>query len=181
MRTRLITAGVAVAVALLIIILGSLYTIIVSVALALVSAILCGEYLSAKKLNKDVKLFIPCMLFAFLIPLLSNTEARYIPLFLLFFSVCVISVFFHRTTDTNDAAFALAGVSLISVSLSALNLLVGADPKHAAFWIVFSLGVPWLADTGAYFAGSYLGKHKLCPDISPNKFLSLSLWCTIVS
>jgi phosphatidate cytidylyltransferase len=27
----------------------------------------------------------------------------------------------------------------------------------------------WLADSGGYFAGRYLGKHKLYPLVSPNK------------
>ena len=50
-----------------------------------------------------------------------------------------------------------------------MNTLVWDDPKHAAFWIVICLGIPWLADSAAYFAGSYFGKHKLCPEISPHK------------
>ena len=27
----------------------------------------------------------------------------------------------------------------------------------------------WISDTGAYFAGTFFGKHKLCPEISPKK------------
>lgn len=27
----------------------------------------------------------------------------------------------------------------------------------------------WLADSGAYFVGTFLGRHKLCPNISPKK------------
>lgn len=169
MRTRLISAGVAIVVALFLIILGSFFTIIVTMALALVSAILCGEYLSAKKLNKDIKIFAPGLLFAFLIPLLSGTDVRYIPLYLFVLCLCILSVVFHKTTDTDRVMFALVGVVVITVSLSALNIMVNADPKHAAFWIVLCLGVPWLSDSGAYFAGSYIGKHKLCPNISPNK------------
>lgn len=65
--------------------------------------------------------------------------------------------------------FALTGVTVISVSLSTLNILVGSDPGHAAFWILLSLGVPWIADSAAYFAGSKFGNRKLCPDISPHK------------
>ena len=65
--------------------------------------------------------------------------------------------------------FAVTGVVLLSVSLSALNALVWSDKSHTAFWIVFALGVPWIADSAAYFAGSKFGKRKLCPEISPNK------------
>lgn len=169
MKTRLITAGVAVVVALTLIILGSFFSIVVTISLSLVSVILCGEYLSAKKLNKDLKLFIGSLVFAFLIPMLSFTQARYIPLFLYIFGMCVMSVVFHQKIATEDVMFSLVGVTMISVSLSVLNILVWTDPKHAAFWIVFCLGVPWIADSAAYFAGNYLGKHKLCPGISPHK------------
>ena len=169
MKTRLITSGVAIVVAVALIILSSFFSIVATIALSLVSVILCGEYLSAKKLNKDLKLFIPSLAFALLIPMLSGIKyVCYIPLFIFVFGTCVLSVVFHRSVKTEDMMFSLVGVTLISVSMSALNVLVVTDPTHAAFWLVFCLGVPWIADSAAYFAGSYLGKHKLCPEISPN-------------
>ena len=59
------------------------------------------------------------------------------------------------------------------------SLVYGAMP-WAAIWmlyrdqpgvagIVFVLAVIWSGDTGAYFGGSYLGKHKLAPSLSPKK------------
>lgn len=41
------------------------------------------------------------------------------------------------------------------------------DRGEILFWVIM-LGV-WASDTFAYFAGSAIGKHKLCPTISPNK------------
>ncbi len=38
---------------------------------------------------------------------------------------------------------------------------------YVLFWIM--LVGTWASDSFAYFAGSFLGKHKLCPHISPNK------------
>ena len=37
----------------------------------------------------------------------------------------------------------------------------------AMIWIMF-IGT-WSSDTFAYFTGSAIGRHKLCPSISPNK------------
>ncbi|WP_405343826.1 phosphatidate cytidylyltransferase [Ruminococcus sp.] len=182
MKTRLITSGIGIAVALALIILGSYFNIVITIALSLISVILCGEYLSARKLNKDIKLFATCLFFALIIPLMSYMKEpydryRFIPFYLFVLTMCIFSVVFHRTIKLDDIMFTLAGVSLITVCISLLNVIVwtdagsgaSADSKHTAFWIIFCLGVPWVADSGAYFAGSYLGKHKLCPDISPNK------------
>lgn len=36
-------------------------------------------------------------------------------------------------------------------------------------WLWVALCIPWVADTLAYFTGFFLGKRKLCPDISPKK------------
>ena len=169
MKTRVITASIAAAVAIALIVLGSFFSIVITIALSLVSVIICGEYLSAKKLNKELLLFIPCLVFALLIPLLSMTAVKYIPLYLLVLCLCVIAVVFHQKVKVEDVIFSVSGVLLITVSLSALNILACSDPSHAAFWVIFTLGVPWITDSAAYFAGSKFGKRKLCPNISPNK------------
>lgn len=36
-------------------------------------------------------------------------------------------------------------------------------------FVVYALIVIWMTDTGAYLVGRKIGKHKLWPDISPNK------------
>jgi phosphatidate cytidylyltransferase len=48
--------------------------------------------------------------------------------------------------------------------------LLGRDGGDAGWmWIIMSLAIVWSSDTGAYFAGNALGKHKLAPRVSPNK------------
>jgi phosphatidate cytidylyltransferase len=37
------------------------------------------------------------------------------------------------------------------------------------WWVVAALVVTWGNDTSAYFSGRFLGKHKLYPEVSPNK------------
>lgn len=50
-------------------------------------------------------------------------------------------------------------------ALAALRLL----PNDGAWWVVVALVITWGNDTSAYFAGRFLGKHKLYPEVSPNK------------
>ncbi|RDS81238.1 phosphatidate cytidylyltransferase [Dyella monticola] len=51
--------------------------------------------------------------------------------------------------------------------IAALNIH-GSEP-HGHAWTFLAMLLVWAADTGAYFTGSYLGKRKLAPQISPGK------------
>lgn len=42
-------------------------------------------------------------------------------------------------------------------------------PYDGATFVVLALTLAWLSDTGAYFAGRFLGKHKLYEAVSPKK------------
>ena len=41
--------------------------------------------------------------------------------------------------------------------------------SDGGWWVVAALVITWGNDTAAYFAGRFLGKHKLYPEVSPNK------------
>ncbi len=43
------------------------------------------------------------------------------------------------------------------------------EKRHGLYLVLFVLLCSWLTDTCAYFVGVKLGKHKLCPKISPKK------------
>lgn len=51
--------------------------------------------------------------------------------------------------------------------LAAIALLHRVENGGA--WVVLSMMLAWLGDTGAYFAGKGFGKHKLYPKVSPKK------------
>jgi len=58
-----------------------------------------------------------------------------------------------------------AGTLYIVLPLHAGVELAIAD----APWILYVLGAVFLGDTGAYFVGKAIGRHKLHPKVSPNK------------
>ncbi len=43
------------------------------------------------------------------------------------------------------------------------------DFYHGAKLVLFVCLIVWAADSGAYFSGKSLGKHKMAPAVSPNK------------
>lgn len=48
-------------------------------------------------------------------------------------------------------------------------IAVHADKALGPGFMLFVLVLMWVADSGAYFAGRYLGRHKLAPAVSPGK------------
>ena len=62
------------------------------------------------------------------------------------------------------------GPLYIGAALTTLALLrrdlAGTDGPG---YVVLALGFAWLSDTGGYFAGRFLGKHKLYEAVSPKK------------
>lgn len=65
------------------------------------------------------------------------------------------------------AAHLVTGMIYGGVGLVALSAL--RDLRHGFEWVFCALIVTWGNDTCAYFAGRFLGKHKLYPAVSPNK------------
>ena len=61
----------------------------------------------------------------------------------------------------------LMGVIYISFPLAALVIM--RNDTDGVNWIFMLLSLVVAADTGAYYAGTYFGKHKLCPSVSPGK------------
>ncbi|WP_391088147.1 phosphatidate cytidylyltransferase [Vibrio sp. NH-UV-68] len=46
---------------------------------------------------------------------------------------------------------------------------IDLEPYHGAKLVLYVCLIVWAADSGAYFAGKSLGKHKMAPHVSPNK------------
>ena len=82
--------------------------------------------------------------------------------------------FFHlwRKRDIQKVAQtiggSLAGILYVGLGFSFVTLL-RRDLLHGSGWVLMVLGLCWLSDTGAYFAGRAFGKRKLSPLVSPNK------------
>lgn len=73
--------------------------------------------------------------------------------------------------DRNGDAFgatarSFLGVIYIGVPVAILNILA-IHCGYAVLLLMFAM--IWLNDTGAYLVGSALGKHRLCPRLSPKK------------
>ncbi len=87
--------------------------------------------------------------------------------------LCIIAMFCemvmrHQHVKYQETMFIAAVTLLVSHSLNMLNIMLQRNTFGLAS-VILALCAAWIADTGAYFAGTFFGKHKLCPEISPKK------------
>ena len=80
---------------------------------------------------------------------------------------CMIYGFRLDTVKIKDMAVTLFGAVYVVLSFFFVVLIDRSGSFSSYIWLVFiiSLGT----DTLAYFTGMLIGKHKLCPDLSPKK------------
>jgi phosphatidate cytidylyltransferase len=74
----------------------------------------------------------------------------------------------ERKPFTN-IAFTFLGIIYIAVPFALLNIAVFEDGIYNYQIMWGCLFILWASDTGAYFAGTYLGKRKLFERVSPKK------------
>jgi phosphatidate cytidylyltransferase len=68
---------------------------------------------------------------------------------------------------SRKVAIQTLGTIYIPLSISYL-VLIRQEPLGAE-WVFFIVCVIFAGDTAAYYTGTYWGKHKLCPAVSPGK------------
>jgi phosphatidate cytidylyltransferase len=85
--------------------------------------------------------------------------------------ICAISIpLFHRAPleqSLRDRAMTVFGVLYLGLPLGMLSIT--RLLPQGEWLIFFLLLVTWASDTGAYYVGILLGRHRLAPTISPKK------------
>jgi phosphatidate cytidylyltransferase len=94
------------------------------------------------------------------------TAGTCIAAFMLIFSgyICLDR---HRNVPYERVATLFFGIFYVALLFSFLILIRGLP--HGVTLLFFLLFVTWAGDTGAYLTGRALGKHPLCPRVSPAK------------
>ena len=171
LKPRLLTAIIGIPLIILIIILTELWRPLLPILLSLVTAVMIGEYLYGNKLLKTYIISIPCIVFAAGVCMLAAYKLMffiYIAVFALLMIVFFASIVRHDKINYSDLSYAFTGTALITLGTASIAFLCMRS-LSLSFFFVICFPVPWMADAGAFFAGSLFGKHTLCPNISPKK------------
>ncbi len=169
MLTRIITSIVAIAVFIAVIIFDPL---ILQFAMGIVVAFMLYECSHAMTKSIPVKVISYICGIAVLIGMMCGGSAAMLTICSTVALFMLMTVLQHGKTDHREV-FSMGFMTLyISVFMSYIVKL-RIDFGLCAMLVVFLSA--WGSDTGAYFAGSFLGKHKLIPNVSPKKTVEGSI------
>jgi phosphatidate cytidylyltransferase len=179
---RILTALIAVPI--LIYIIGFTDAVYFDLAVALSATLALEEYFalasqSGVQVYRSWGHFLSLMM---LVAFYLNPNNQSIPFLILCLSAVLFLVLGLRKGEQLHqvlpcAAGTLLGLAYIPASLGLL-IVIRSEVElgsQGSSWIFFLLSVVWFGDTGAYYAGRMLGRHKLAPLISPKKTIEGSL------
>lgn len=182
MKKRIISAIIALAILIPLIILGGKYFI---VGIGLLSVLAYKEFLDLKDNAHEIPdlvkgLGLICMLllvfaeydgYSFMFGL------TYKGLALLFLSLFIPTLFYKNNRYTTKEALYLSGIAVFLGLVFNAIILVRMLSMHK---LIYLIAVAILTDTFAMFTGMLIGKHKLCPKISPKKTIEGSVGGSII-
>lgn len=168
MKTRIISGAVAVVIAIIVLMLHN--TVVLNIAVALLIMGMLFEIFRATDCIKFKETCAICIAYGVVNPF-SNYIGKWFGLVTLAFGLLAFATNLKHFKELKiDKLMIMIGSTiLVCFSMNSLLFIHGMDNKNGLFLVIITLCGAWLADTGAYFAGTFFGKHKLCPNISPKK------------
>jgi len=84
--------------------------------------------------------------------------------------LALLAICLRKEPQWMDAAISIFPIYTVFFPLALLLMLFRSDfQPHGVHLILLVLIIAYLGDTVAYFVGSFWGKRKLCPAVSPKK------------
>lgn len=167
MKQRIISGTLCVVV--LAVVLCFYNTLVLEAAICVLSAIAVFELLTANGFREHKPFLYAGVSVAALMPYLSRLNLQGVVIAAFLIAVVILMLKFHSKISFEKVCFLVVSVLGVSLSFLCILLLRNEFAKNGLIYILIIFGGAWFADTGAYFTGRFLGKHKLSPVISPKK------------
>jgi len=178
MKTRILVAVVAIPILVLIILLAPVW--VLGVLVGGIAAGAAWELLRCTETDMPLRMRCYGAAAAFCIPFLTVFfpaarvyEIALIALFMLCFCELMLSFRKETTMALESVTSVLLAGGIMPVLLSGLVRL--GLRENGAVYALLPFVVTFSTDSGAYFAGLGLGRHKLAPHLSPNKTIEGSI------
>jgi phosphatidate cytidylyltransferase len=166
MKIRIISAAIGIPLLLAVLYIGG---IVFKTTAILISLVAIYEILKAMRLINIVTILstISSILVVYFVPKEQVLEYFSLIVFLnLLMTILIPKYSINEIGKTIFTFFYVAIPIYMLVSMYSVG-------NEEFVWLI--LTIAFSSDTMAYFAGSYFGKHKLIPDISPNKTIEGSI------
>ncbi len=189
MLTRIISGAVGVALMIVVFIFHD--TIFLPIAVAVMIAVMLYELLRVVKLNTNIPILCAVEGSGISMPFIyarfhylphgmdggdsiTKLSARPSQLAFVITLAAAFIIFLtwlskHKEIRYDQIFFVLACMAFVPQAMSTMVRIDRYSIHHGLILLILGLCGAWIADTGAYFTGVALGKHKLCPEISPKK------------
>lgn len=170
MKSRILTGIVGGALALVLLLFCP--DICLNVAFMAVCALAMYEILIVTKFVGHRGLMAGAVVFSLLTPFFMETPDR-LPAIIVILAyvlfLAAVQILHHDKLRVERTGFVFFVSIIVPIALSCTVYLPTINRVHGRFYVFLAFIMPWLCDIGAYFVGTFLGKHKLCPNISPKK------------
>ena len=178
MKTRILVAVIAIPILVLIIFFAPVW--VLGAVVGIIAACAAWEFLRCTEMDIKKRMLVYAAVASFCIPLggaLLPADKVYETVLFLLFAVmfCELMLSFrHKTTmDFETVAVMLLAGGVMPILLAAIVRLDARE--HGSVYALLPFIAAFSSDSGAYFAGTFLGKHKLTPRLSPHKTLEGSV------
>jgi phosphatidate cytidylyltransferase len=183
MKTRIISATVALLIAIPLIILGGNFF---AAGVAVLGLFGLKEFMDLKEIESKIPNAIKLIsILCYSLIVLSNFEyqvilfdsAKNIALTLFLLLMPILLYHDNKKYNINDAFFLIAAVMFLGIAFNYLIVIRNTNLNI----LIYLLLVTFLTDTFAFFTGLLIGRHKLCPEISPKKTIEGLIGGLVVS
>lgn len=172
MKTRVLSAIIMIAIFIPLLIIGGKAFAIFMAILAIMGLY---ELIHIRESKKEfpflMKMFAYIMVLFYTLTHFTSIEFIYtmdyrVVAFMIF-AFLIPMVFIHdfKKYNINDALFLIGSVLFIGLSFNLIIICRNYDISY----VLYLLLITTLTDTFALFTGSLVGRHKLCPKVSPKK------------
>jgi phosphatidate cytidylyltransferase len=188
MKTRVITGIGILVVAVLLVVLAP-FTPVFCIGMSVLAVMASFELLRVFGIHKDWHISAPSYLLAAALPFAAyfvtdETRVKFILIeaaiiFIYLVYLLGAAVFSHKKIKFVLVAAVFMALVYVIVSFTSLSLLMYVNKGLFYFGVIIISS--WGCDAGAYFIGCKFGKHKLIPDVSPNKSVEGAIGGILVS
>ena len=169
MKTRIITAAVAIPIMLLLLLVAN--KVVAAIVWAALMAIGAYELLYSTGLVRESRLVVYACVMAFAVTMWSYFEAihAYFLLMVLIFIALLFSEMMRSHVKITFDKICMCVVAGLIVPFLLSSLIRILTLKIGRYVILIPFIVAFGSDAGAYFTGFFFGKHKMAPVLSQHK------------